>query len=144
VAERIPTAPLTVTVCVPQLHFLTSHARSVLPATYSRADAVFNVGRAALVVEALRRGDLQLLARVMEDRIHEPYRLPAIPGALQARQAALDAGAAAVALSGAGPGLIAFSHDRYDQIGAAMVHTFAEFGLTARAWTLKTTERGAA
>ena len=51
VAECVPTAPLTVTVCVPQLHFLTSHARSVLPATYSRADAVFNIGRAALVVK---------------------------------------------------------------------------------------------
>lgn len=143
VAERIATAPQTVVVCVPQLHFLTSHARAVLPTTYSRADAVYNVGRAALVVEALRRGDLSLLARVMDDRIHEPYRLPAIPGALQARRAALDAGAAAVALSGAGPGLIAFSHDRHAQIGAAMVHTFAEFGLTARAWTLSTTERGA-
>lgn len=143
VAERIATAPLTVTVCVPQVHFLTSHARSVLPTSYSRADAVFNIGRAALVVEALRRGDLALLARVMEDRIHEPYRLPAIPGAVQARQAALAAGATAVAMSGAGPGLIAFSHDRHPQIGEAMVQTFAEFGLIARAWTLATTERGA-
>jgi homoserine kinase len=143
VAECVPTAPLTVTVCVPQLHFLTSHARSVLPATYSRADAVFNIGRAALVVEALRRGDLALLARVMEDRIHEPYRLPAIPGAVQARAAALAAGATAVAMSGAGPGLIAFSADRHDSIGEAMVQTFAEFGLSARAWTLPTTQRGA-
>ncbi|MCX6017817.1 MAG: homoserine kinase [Chloroflexi bacterium] len=143
VAENIPMVPTTVTVCVPQLHFLTSHARAVLPATYSRADAVFNIGRAALVVEALRRGDLALLARVMEDRIHEPYRMPAIPGAMQARQAALSAGAIAVAMSGAGPGLIAFSADRHAQIGEAMVQTFAEFGLTARAWTLQTTEQGA-
>ena len=143
VAERVTTAPLTVTVCVPQMHFLTSHARSVLPASYSRADAVFNIGRAALVVEALRRGDLGLLARVMEDRIHEPYRLPAIPGAVQARQAALAAGAAAVAMSGAGPGLIAFSADRHEAIGEAMVQTFAEFGLSARSWALPTTTRGA-
>lgn len=143
VAEKIPTPPLTVTVCVPQLHFLTSHARSVLPPTYSRADAVFNLGRAALVVEALRRGDLALLAKVMDDRIHEPYRLPAIPGAVQAKQAAADAGATAVAMSGAGPGLIAFSADRHSAIGEAMVQTFAEFGLQARAWVLQTSDKGA-
>lgn len=142
IAEKIATLPLTVTVCVPQLHFLTSHARSVLPAAYSRADAVFNLGRALLVIEALRRGDLGLLARVMDDRIHEPYRLPAIPGAIQARQAALDAGAAAVAMSGAGPGLIAFGADRHDMIGDAMTQTFAEFGLHARHWVLQTTAEG--
>ncbi len=142
IAEKIATPPLTVTVCVPQLHFLTSHARSVLPATYSRADAVFNLGRAPLVIEALRRGDLSLLARVMDDRIHEPYRLPAIPGAVQARQAALGAGAAAVAMSGAGPGLIAFSAERHNAIGEAMTQTFAEFGLQARHWVLQTTDEG--
>jgi homoserine kinase len=139
----VPVAPLTVVVCVPQMHFLTSHARSVLPTSYSRADAVFNIGRAALVVEALRAGDLDLLGRVMDDRIHEPYRLPAIPGAIPAKQAALAAGAAAVCMSGAGPGLIAFAHDRHAEIGAAMRAVFSEFGLTARYWVLNVARDGA-
>ncbi len=143
IAERIAIPAMTVTVCVPVMHFLTSHARSVLPQQYSRADAVFNIGRAALVVEALRQGNLTLLGRVMHDRIHEPYRLPAIPGAIQAKQAALNAGADAVAMSGAGPGLIAFSHDRNAEIGEAMCAVFREFGLTARYWVLHTSTIGA-
>jgi homoserine kinase len=143
IAEQIAIPELTVTVCVPALHFLTSHARSVLPQHYSRADAVFNIGRATLVVEALRQGNLELLGRVMHDRIHEPYRLPAIPGALHAKQAALNAGAAAVAMSGAGPGLIAFSRTNHAAIGEAMRQVFIEFGLTARAWTVRSTTLGA-
>jgi homoserine kinase len=142
IAEQLPVAPLRVVVCVPELHFLTSHARSVLPQQYSRADAVFNIARAPLVVEALRRGDLELLGRVMHDRIHEPYRLPAIPGALPAKQAALDAGAAAVAMSGAGPGLIAFAHDRHEAIGEAMRQVFVEFGLAARFWVVGVSQQG--
>jgi homoserine kinase len=49
----------------------------------------------------------------------------------------------AVAMSGAGPGLIAFSADRHGAIGDAMVQTFAEFGLQARAWVLQTADKGA-
>jgi homoserine kinase len=143
IAEKLPVAPLKVVVCVPALHFLTSHARSVLPAQYSRADAVHNLGRAPLVVEALRRGDLELLGRVMQDRIHEPYRLPAIPGAIQAKQAALESGAAAVAMSGAGPGLIAFARDGHDAIGDAMRRVFVEFGLNARYWVVDVSQHGA-
>jgi homoserine kinase len=142
IAEQLPVAPLRVVVCVPELHFLTSHARSVLPQQYSRADAVFNIARAPLVVEALRRGDLDLLGRVMHDRIHEPYRLPAIPGALPAKQAALDAGAAAVAMSGAGPGLIAFAHDQHEAIGETMRQVFVEFGLAARFWVVGVSQQG--
>jgi homoserine kinase len=143
IAEKMPLAPLKVVVCVPKLHFLTSHARSVLPTQYSRADAVFNIGRVPLVIEALRRGDLALLGRVLDDRIHEPYRLPAIPGAVQAKRAALDHGAAAVAVSGAGPGLIAFCADGHARIGEAMREVFGEFGLTARFWIVDVSAQGA-
>jgi homoserine kinase len=46
-------------------------------------------------------------------------------------------------MSGAGPGLIAFSAGSHDDIGEAMTQTFAEFGLQARHWVLKTTDVGA-
>jgi homoserine kinase len=131
-----------VVVCVPDFYFMTSHARSVLPAHYSRADAVFNVGRAMLVVEALRGGDATLLAKAMDDRIHEPYRLPAIPGALAARQAALANGACAVCLSGAGPGMIAFANGAHEAIEEAMQSAFASSGLNARTWALDVAQRG--
>lgn len=139
---RIDMPPMQVVVCVPQFHFLTSHARSVLPQQYSRADAVANIARATLVVEALRTGNDALLARAMQDRIHEPYRLPAIPGALQAREAALAEGALTVNLSGAGPGLIAITRKNHAEIGEAMRRAFAENGLAARYWVLNVMQQG--
>lgn len=140
--RQILTPPLRVVVCVPNYHFLTSTARSVLPNHIDKPDAIRNIGRAILVVEALRSGDFALLSQVMHDRIHEPYRLPAIPGALAAREAALQQGAAAVTLSGAGPGLIAFCVGNHASVGAAMVEAFAHAHLPARYWVLESTRVG--
>jgi len=135
--------PIEVVVCVPDFRFLTTDARAALPGEYSKADAIHNIGHSLLVLEALRTGDLSLLGRAMGDRIHEPFRMPLIPGAIQARQAALEAGAVAACLSGAGPGMIAFADQGHEQIGLAMQRAFEDSGLTARHWTLKTSEQGA-
>lgn len=143
ITHQVALPPVKAVVCVPSFYFMTSHARSVLPVHYSRADAVFNVGRAMLVVEALRNGDGALLAKAMDDRIHEPYRLPAIPGAIEAKRAALAAGASAVSLSGAGPGMIAFANREHAAIGEAMQSAFAAAGLKARHWALDITMQGA-
>ncbi len=140
--DRLPIAPMRVVVCVPEFIFPTSEARAALPKSYSRADAIYNIGRAMLVIEALRNHDDALLARAMGDRIHEPYRLPRIPGAAEARLAALDAGAIAVSLSGAGPGLLAFAREGHAAIGAAMVAAFGAAGLPARAWALEISSVG--
>jgi homoserine kinase len=142
VAERVELAPLRVVVCVPEFNFLTSEARAALPKTVSRADAVFNAGRAMLVAEALRNGDDALLARAMADRLHEPYRIPLIPGAAQARRGALEHGAIAVSLSGAGPGMLAFARAGHEHIGQAMRSAFEDAGLAARFWVLDASPRG--
>lgn len=141
--QRVPHVPMKTVVCVPDFAYLTSQARAALPETYSKADAIYNIGRAMLVAEALRGGDDKLLADAMNDRIHEPYRLPAIPGAPQARSAALHAGAICVSLSGAGPGMIAFARDGYDRIGRSMKEAFASMGLHSRYWILDATDQGA-
>lgn len=140
--QRVPHLPMKTVVCVPAFDYLTVDARAALPATYTKADAIFNIGRAMLVAEALRFGDDALLARAMNDRIHEPYRLPAIPGAAAAKAAAMEAGAICVALSGAGPGVIAFAREGFDPIGRAMKSSFASAGLSSRYWVLEATEVG--
>jgi homoserine kinase len=138
----VPVPRLRVTVCVPEFAFLTAMSRAVLPPTLPRADAIHNIGHAVLTIEALRTGDMRLLASALDDRMHEPYRLPAIPGALDARQAALDNGAVAVCLSGAGPGLIAFAEEGHECIGQSMAQCFGSAGLPARYWTLDSNEHG--
>lgn len=131
------------TVALPDFEFPTQHARAILPKQVERQDAIYNISRVVLVTEALRTGDLTLLGIAMKDSLHQPYRLPLIPGAVAALEAAKQAGAAAVALSGAGPGLIAFSSQFDTAIGEAMMQAFEAAGLSARIFELETSYEGA-
>jgi homoserine kinase len=142
-ARRVPTARLFVAVAVPEMSLATRAARAALPARVPIADAVFNIGRASLVVEALRLGDMELLGEAMQDRLHQPYRLKLIPGAEPAMQAARLAGAGAAALSGAGPGVVAFAQEDAAEIASAMVAAFEAAGLKARSWALAVAQNGA-
>jgi len=144
IARQIPTAsPLHVTFVLPDFHLPTKEARAALPEKVSMKAAVHNISRAVLVTEAFRNGDMDLLSKAMTDTLHQPYRLPLIPGAQSAMEAAKEAGAAAVALSGAGPSLIAFSSKAEAGIGKAMKRAFEAAGLTARIFNLGVSSRGA-
>ena len=131
------------TVVLPDFDFPTKQARAILPKLVERKDAIYNISRAVLVTEALRTGNLELLGIAMKDSLHQPFRLPLIPGAIAALEAGKKAGAAAVALSGAGPGLIAFSTKEKGDIGAAMKRAFESVGLSARVFELETSYVGA-
>jgi homoserine kinase len=96
-----------------------------------------------MVVEALRSGDLDLLGRVLLDRLHQPYRFKLIPGCNTAQEAAKAAGAKAVALSGAGPGLLAFaSRENCPAVAAAMQSSFEAAGLACASFVLTTSQKG--
>jgi homoserine kinase len=144
VTRKLLVSPMSITVVFPDFYFPTKAARAILPEYVLRQDAIFNVSRAVLVIKSLETGDLALLGEVMEDSLHQPYRLPLIPGAQAAMQAACQSGASAVALSGAGPSLIAFSRQPLDAgIGLAMQQAFEQAGLTARVFPLNISQSGA-
>jgi homoserine kinase len=128
---------------LPSIHLPTAAARAALPKMVPLADAVYNLGRTALVVEALRSGNLDLLGKAMRDRLHQPYRLNLIPGAEQALQAACQSGAAAAAISGAGPSLIAFPVSEAEPVAASMAAAFEQAGQQTRSMVLLTTPQGA-
>ena len=140
---QVPIGDLQVAVVVPNLDLPTLQMRQALPRNVPLADAVFNLGRIAMLVEALRRADYELLSRAMEDRLHQPYRTPSIPGYEAARAAAVEAGAAGVALSGAGPGVIAFAPDGLPSIAEAIAQAFRSHGLSARRFVLSPALEGA-
>ncbi|HTP00451.1 MAG TPA: homoserine kinase [Anaerolineales bacterium] len=140
---RANRGPIHATVVLPDFDFPTKHAREILPKQVSRQDAIYNISRAVMVTEALRTGDLGLLGKAMNDTLHQPYRMPLIPGAQAAMEEARGAGAAAVALSGAGPSLIAFAPKREPAIGAAMQRAFESAGLAARIFELVPSYEGA-
>ncbi len=143
VTQKFEIPSLTISIAVPHFNFRTQAAREALPKQVSLVDAVDNIGRAVLVTQALRQGDLALLGKVMEDKLHQPYRLPLIPGAKAAMQAAKEAGADAVALSGAGPSLAAFSKTNEGIISTAMVNAFAKEGIETRGYNLNVNPHGA-
>ncbi|MCL2884150.1 MAG: homoserine kinase, partial [Oscillospiraceae bacterium] len=95
-------------VFIPPFELKTSDARAALPETVSRADAVYNLSRAALMTASLFSGDTENLRVAMQDRLHQPYRFPLIPGAPQVMEAAYALGAHGVCVSGAGSSLLAF------------------------------------
>jgi homoserine kinase len=144
VSRKLLVSPTAITVVMPDFYFPTKSAREILPEYVLRQEAVFNLSRSVLVIKALETGDLALLGEVMEDSLHQPYRLPLIPGALSAIQAAKKVGASAVALSGAGPSLIAFSGQPVNPgIGAAMQKAFEQAGRKARIFLLNISQSGA-
>jgi homoserine kinase len=144
VAHQIPIGmDVHITIALPDFRLPTKEARAALPRKVSMKDATYNISRTVLVTEAFRMGDLSLLGKAMTDKLHQPYRLKLIPGALSAMGAAREAGAAAVALSGAGPSLIAFSSKAEAGVGEAMKRAFGEAGLEARIFQLGASGRGA-
>jgi homoserine kinase len=143
IVRELPIVSLHVIVVVPDFHFPTKQARTALPKQVMMKDAVYNISRAVLVTEAFRTGDLSLLGEAMTDRLQQPYRIPLIPGAQAAMDTMKRAGASAVALSGAGPSLIAFSSKPEAAIGEVGKRAFAETGLDSRVFNLKISRKGA-
>ncbi len=107
-AARVDVDPrVEVVVFVPPTGVETSVARGLLPATVSHRDAAANAGRAALLVAALGHQP-ELLLAATEDRLHQEYRAPAMPGSLALVHALRADGVPAI-VSGAGPTVLAFT-----------------------------------
>ncbi len=99
-----------VVMAIPDLQLPTQQARAVLPDKYSRADAVFNLQRAALFVAAAASKNTKAFSTALEDCWHQSYRSKLVPGLAEALGLKRP-GLLGIALSGAGPSLIAFVTD---------------------------------
>jgi homoserine kinase len=109
-ARRLdPPAGLEALVVVPDEAVRTAEARAALPADVPLADAVFNVGRASLLVLGLARGDLDLVACGLEDRLHQPRRAPLFPRSAALLEQAASLGALGATISGAGPSVLVWT-----------------------------------
>jgi homoserine kinase len=136
-------AEITWVVLVPEAQSSTREARALLPGTVSRADAVFNLQRLGLLLAALGTGRTDLLGLGMEDRLHQPQRLPLFPWMETVRRAALEAGALGCVLSGAGPSLLAAVRGAAEPVGRAMELALRHSGEAGRAFALPVDTAGA-
>jgi len=109
-AARLDPPPgLEAVLVVPRRAVRTAKARAALPAEVPMAEAVFNVGRASLLVLGLARGDLDLVARGLDDRLHQPRREHLYPRSMALVRGARELGALGATISGAGPAVLVWT-----------------------------------
>ncbi|HEY0827728.1 MAG TPA: homoserine kinase [Bacilli bacterium] len=140
-----PDPRLEILVAVPDFHLSTEKARIALPRQVSMEDAVFNVGHSSLLVAALSTGNLTMIKHAMKDRLHQPYRASLIPGMSRILLEAEHHGALGVALSGAGPTLLALvdvESDRKAMLETFLIDTLLKENIKAHTLWLKPCSEG--
>jgi homoserine kinase len=105
-----PPTGLEAILVVPHAGVRTKAARAALPADVPMRDAVFNTAHAALLVLGLARGDWELLARGLDDRLHQPHREQLFPRSMELVRRARSLGALGATISGAGPSVVVWCH----------------------------------
>lgn len=115
----------------PETRVKTSDARQVLPDMLSREDAIFNLQRVALLLQAVQFDRPELLREALRDRWHQPYRTPLVPGLSEAL-ALEHPDLVGVCLSGAGPTVVALAVGSIDDIQDALGGIYRRLGLSCR------------
>ena len=113
-----------VVVVSPRSQLPTYVARAALPRSISRGDAVHNLQRSALFIAALAQQRYDLLWEAMRDRLHQPRRESLVPGLAEALALPQMPGLLGVALSGAGPSIVALVDAHEKQIGGKIAACF--------------------
>jgi homoserine kinase len=112
VVQFMPKGKWPLLLAIPEESLPTEAARGALPLHYSRQDAVANIQNSMLLLAALFQGDPRLLASVLEDHIHEPYRAPMCPLLPALREFPGGRGVIGAVLSGAGPSVLMFLDEK--------------------------------
>lgn len=136
---------LGIVLATPAQRLRTADARTVLPSSVPLATALYQAAQVAAIVAACHTGDLRLLGRAIDDRIAEPARAELLTGFAPAKRAALEAGALAVSISGAGPTAFALvDHEgTAARVADAMRQAYARAGVDARTRVTRPDRRGA-
>ena len=119
-----PPMGLEAVLVVPATPVRTAEARATLPALVPMADAVFNVACAATLTLGLARGDWDLIAAGLRDRLHQPHRAHLFPRSAQLLERAPSLGALGATISGAGPTVLVWCH--YEQTAAVVSRLHGE------------------
>lgn len=114
-----------VVVVSPHSQLPTHVARAALQRTVARGEAVYNLQRTALFTAAISQQRYELLWEAMRDRLHQPQRESLVPGLAEALALPQMPGLLGIALSGAGPSIVALVEDNDEEIGARLASCFS-------------------
>lgn len=131
---------------IPEQSLSTEKARGVLPAQYSRVDAVVNIQNSMLLLAAFAQGRPDLLSAALDDRIHQPYRAALCPLLPCLQELRGKDGVLGAVLSGAGPSVLVFLDPKTSATRAKklVAGSIARSGLAAELLSTSITLRGAA
>ncbi len=139
-----PLAPgLRVVLFIPDFEMPTGESRKLLPHSVPKEDAVHNIGRAALLVAALAKGEWIALDTATQDRLHQPMRAQIFPAMPEIFAAAKDAGALCAYLSGGGSTVAAFAIEHEERIARAMMQRAISLGYPGRTKITEPSAEGA-
>lgn len=122
-------------IAIPEVVIDTSLARSVLPKRIELLDLVSNVGHAAAFIAGIALDDADLMGKSMMDSVIEPARVRLIPGLAEVKKRALEAGAAGVTISGAGPSILALVNaekEKTNDVAKSMRNAFEKQGINSQ------------
>ena len=146
--DRVVSAPvpvpdeLSAVLYVPNVPMPTEEARGLLKSEVPRSDAVFNIGRAALLVSAMATGELDRLDIATDDRLHQPARQTIFFPMNNIIRAARGAGALGAFLSGAGSTVLALATEKEFTIGYEMADAAVKSGLDGEVRITRPTDQG--
>lgn len=127
-------------VTIPDFKLSTELARAALPNEYSKADCVFNISRAALLISSLVNSEFENLRVALDDKIHQSYRLPLINFGKEYIEYSEKNGSLGEFISGAGPTMISLINNDEDAFLDNMINFFKdnELGWDIKSLTLNT------
>ena len=134
---------MRVVLLIPEFSIATDEARAVLPDRISREDAVYNMGRVALLVNALSTQRMDDLVAATRDRLHQPYRGQLFPAMKVIFSGALKAGALGVFLSGSGPTVLALTMGKEMTVAYEMAEAARQASVEAKVKITKPVTIGA-
>jgi homoserine kinase len=133
---------IRVVVVAPHSQLPTHVARAALPRTVTRVDAVYNLQRTALFTAAIAQRRYDLIWDAMHDRLHQPHRESLVPGLAEALALPRMPGLIGIALSGAGPGILALVNDNETEIGTKIASCFQARNIESTIRTLDVDNQG--
>ncbi len=140
--KLLPHPALKLALIVPVLTSRTEVQRTVMPEKFELPEVIHNMGRTALLPLALSSGRWEELKNLMQDKLHQPYRCRSLRGWESVVQAGYRAGALGIALSGAGPAVLALARNEASVVGERMAEAWRQEGIQARYFTTTPDTRG--
>ena len=134
-----------ITVCIPDVELATEISRSVIPKEVPLEDAIFNLKRMGMFVNAVNKHDSDLMKLALTDRLHQPYRAKLVHGLKELSEAFKhEEDVLGCVLSGAGSSMLIISKNNIvEKVTSTTLEIMENLNVKADVRNLKIEQNGA-